>query len=72
MAKAYVILYKKNIEKHGTLIDFKKHTMTHELGYALSMAHPPTGTESIMVPGLSPDYAAKTYDKSELKRKWGN
>lgn len=48
-------------------------TASHELGHALSVAHPTTsnGTE-VMRQGVKTSYTLTTYDKNSLKAKWGN
>lgn len=43
---------------------------THEVGHTLSLAHPSIVVESIMNQGIQ-DIAPTTYDKDELRRKWG-
>jgi len=45
---------------------------THEMGHALSMAHPPgESTLSIMVQGVKTDYSIQLYDRLSLQQKWG-
>jgi hypothetical protein len=51
----------------------KTHTATHELGHALSVAHPSsTSTNAVMQKGALTFYDLRTYDKDSLKDKWGN
>lgn len=45
---------------------------THEIGHSLSLAHSPSGTTSVMTANDITDFAPNTYDKNELKSKWGN
>lgn len=50
---------------------------THEIGHTLKQAHPSTSQTSVMnqgLPSLNANVAASptTYDKGELKAKWGN
>lgn len=50
----------------------KIHTMTHEFGHALSVAHPSnSSTDAVMKQGAQTTYNLKSYDKSSLKAKWG-
>lgn len=48
-------------------------TATHELGHALSIAHPPaSNTTAVMRQGVKNSYNLTSYDTSNLKSKWGN
>lgn len=45
-------------------------TATHEFGHINSMAH--TSKSSVMNSGLSKVSTLTSFDKTEMKRKWGN
>jgi hypothetical protein len=46
----------------------------HEMGHTLSMDHtsPPTGTISIMKSGFRGTYLPQAFDKTNLRKRWGN
>ncbi|MCE5172731.1 hypothetical protein LQV63_26020 [Paenibacillus profundus] len=45
---------------------------THEIGHTVSLAHSPSSSgPSVMKQGIQ-DIGPQTYDKNELKAKWGN
>lgn len=48
-------------------------TATHEIGHALSIAHPTTtDNTAIMRQGIKTSYTLGNYDKTNLISKWGN
>ena len=49
----------------------KTANMVHELGHLQKLAHPTTTQTSIMNQGIQ-SIGVTTYDKSEIKSKWGN
>ncbi|MBX8943542.1 MULTISPECIES: hypothetical protein [Lysinibacillus] len=67
--KAMVYQYKTTLLDTDTK---RTATATHEMGHALSMAHPPgESTLSIMVQGVKTDYSIQLYDRLSLQQKWG-
>ena len=47
-------------------------TATHELGHALSVAHPSNSSiDAVMQQGLKMSYKLRSYDKNNLISKWG-
>jgi hypothetical protein len=50
----------------------KRQVYCHEMGHALSLAHVTNGSYSVMKPSGTDPYSPSTYDKSNLKNKWGS
>ncbi|MFD0698545.1 hypothetical protein ACFQZT_31205 [Paenibacillus sp. GCM10027628] len=76
-----VSLYDNNIKasKNGsnpdgslTRAQIVSSVTTHEIGHSLSLAHSPTGTASVMTANDITNFPPNTYDKTDLKSKWGN
>lgn len=67
--KAVVYQYKSSYLDTTTK---KTHTATHELGHALSVAHPnSSSTNAVMQQGARTSYKLQPYDKNNLISKWG-
>ncbi len=65
---AYLRIYKKNFPTTNQT-NYLRKTTVHEFGHINSMAH--TKNESVMRQGRSTDYLPKSFDKTEMIRKWG-
>lgn len=65
--KAVVYQYKSSYLDTTTK---KAATAAHELGHALSVGHPPMGTEALMQQGAKTSYLLKDYDRKTLIRRW--
>lgn len=52
--------------------DKRLKTCAHEIGHAISLAHPTSNTSSIMNQGVTSNNNIQDYDKNALKLKWGN
>lgn len=67
--KAVVYQYKNSSLDTTTK---KTATATHEIGHALSVAHPSSSnTTAVMRQGVKTSYSLTSYDKDSLKNKWG-
>lgn len=67
--KAVVYQYKSSSLNTTTK---KTATATHELGHALSVAHPPqSNTTAVMRQGVKTSYSLTNYDRNSLINKWG-
>jgi hypothetical protein len=73
-SRAVITIYRANLNNANPHIDYKKKSTIHEFGHVLSLAEGAgyTFSESVMAQGLSNNFTVKAYDKSELKKKWGN
>lgn len=82
MTRATIYIYKQNIADivkrfpGVNLNNCLNKTTTHEFGHALSLDHPPRKdgnrvVQSVMYTGASERTVIETYDKLELKKKWG-
>ncbi|PYE47857.1 hypothetical protein DFQ00_111156 [Paenibacillus barcinonensis] len=61
---------KKGYSFHSA--NLKKKIFLHELGHSLGLKHPDTTSSAIMKQGDNGYYVVQTYDKSNLKEKYGN
>ncbi|ETT38037.1 hypothetical protein NSQ20_08100 [Paenibacillus sp. FSL K6-1122] len=52
--------------------NLKKKIFLHELGHSLGLKHPDTTSNAIMKQGDNGYYVVQTYDKSNIKEKYGN
>lgn len=66
---AYLRVYTSNFPSVDRSLYMAK-TATHEFGHINSMAH--TSKSSVMNSGLSKVSTLTSFDKTEMKRKWGN
>ncbi|WP_144941340.1 hypothetical protein [Paenibacillus sp. 32O-W] len=68
---ATAIIYDNTMNSYNMTYAQKVSNATHELGHTLKLAHPSSTQVSVMNQGIQ-SIGPTTYDKNELKRKWGN
>lgn len=68
-----VYLYDNNMDKFEYTTTNRTATAVHEVGHSLKLDHTPSsGSSSIMKQGRKSSTYPTTYDKGQLKAKWGN
>ena len=74
-SRAEVHIFKNNYTKNKANYN---HTLAHEVGHALGIAHTTVKNSSIMKAGADPSskkkanaYCITSYDKKQLQKKWG-
>jgi Zn-dependent peptidase ImmA (M78 family) len=68
---ARIFFYTNTFDTYNATDAQKTHTIAHELGHSVKLAHPTSVQTAVMNQGLL-SLTVTDYDKSELKRKWGN
>ena len=66
-----VHIFDNNMKSYGMTKAQRISNATHEIGHSLKLAHPTQTVTSVMNQGIQ-SIGPKSYDKSELKDKWGN
>lgn len=67
-----IFVYKNTFDDSNITTSQRIATISHELGHSQKLAHPSTMQTSIMNQGVNKPDLPTTYDKNEIKRKWGN
>ncbi|MDT0124904.1 hypothetical protein Q9R46_19725 [Paenibacillus sp. RRE4] len=70
-AYSTVALYHNTLDDKFPGVEYRTSAATHEIGHTLSLGETTPNVNSVMQPLLQ-KIGVQTYDKNELKAKWGN
>lgn len=67
-----VYVFENTFAENGYSNTDRLATATHEVGHSIKLAHPSGDVSSNMNQGIGKPSSPTSYDRSELRRKWGN